>query len=393
MPYKHVLKPLLFKLDPEYVHDCMTAKGDFFGNHALTRAAIDALYNYRGPDISTTVDGIRYRTPFLLSAGFDYNGRLSRILPHIGLGGEEIGSVTSRPCAGNPRPRLARLPKSQSILVNKGLRNDGVEKIIERLKKSELKTDIGEGDVRARLARARGIFQQKNIRAPEPMSAGSETPISQSQASSFILGISIARTNDPLSVPVQAGIDDYAYTYRRLNEENVGDYYTLNISCPNAFGAEAFNEPALLRRLLTVIKLIPSKKPLYVKMPINIPWAQFDGLLKIIDEFGLNGLVIGNLNKDYGSLDFREEAPAVFKGGLSGKPCTHLSTDLIYKTRATYGKRFTVIGVGGVMSPETAREKFDAGADLVQLITGMIFEGPGLVKKLCAARAEAMLKA
>jgi dihydroorotate dehydrogenase len=349
MLYKHILKPIFFHFDPEYVHDQMTAKGVFFGKHALTRSLIGVAYDYNGPDISKTVDGIRYRTPFLLSAGFDYNGQLSQILPHIGLGGEEVGSVTARACEGNPKPRLTRLPKSKSILVNKGLRNDGVDKIIRRLK--ENKSDGGE------------------------------------DVNPFVVGISIARTNDAQSVPIEAGIADYVYSYKRLNEENVGDYYTLNISCPNAFGAEAFNQPELLRRLLIEIKKIPSKKPLYVKMPINIPWPQFESLLKIIDEFGLNGVVIGNLNKDYGSLDFRGEAPAVFQGGLSGKPCTHLSTDLIYKTRERFGKRFTVIGVGGVMSPETAMEKFNAGADLVQLITGMIFEGPGLIKKLCAAVA------
>ena len=346
MLYKRVLKPLLFKFDPETVHDRMTETGVLLGNHGLTRAVIDMMYGYHGQDISKVVDGVQYRTPFLLSAGFDYNGQLQRILPSIGLGGEEVGSVTARPCEGNPKPRLTRLPKSGSILVNKGLRNEGVDKIIERLKIEKLKD------------------------------------------SSFVVGVSIARTNDEKSVPIEAGIADYVYSFKRLNEENVGDYYTLNISCPNAFGAEAFNDPALLPKLLGAIKAIPCSKPIYVKMPINIPWQQFDALLKIIDAHGLTGVVIGNLNKDYDSLDVRSEAPAIYKGGLSGKPCTHPSTDLIGKTRDTYGSRFTIIGVGGVMSPATAMEKFNAGADLVQLITGMIFEGPGLIKKLCAGYAQ-----
>ncbi len=363
MLYKAVLKPIFFRFDPEYVHDQMTAKGVFFSNHALTRSLIGAAYDYHGQDIGKTVDGLRYRTPFLLSAGFDYNGQLPLILPHIGLGGEEVGSVTARACEGNPKPRLTRLPKSKSIIVNKGLRNEGVDKIIERLK-----------DYKAK--------KQPSVSA---LWASGEPKVVS--GTDFIVGISIARTNDDKSVPIEADIQDYLYSFKRLNEESVGDYYTLNISCPNAFGAEAFNQPQLLRRLLTAIKTVPSKKPLYVKMPINIPWPQFEALLKIIDEFGLNGVVIGNLNKDYSSLEFREEAPEVFKGGLSGKPCTHLSTDLIYKTRDAFGKRFTIIGVGGVLSPETAAEKFEAGADLVQLITGMIYEGPGLIKKLCRAFA------
>ena len=343
MVYKHILKPILFGFDPEAVHDFFISLGQLAGKYGVTRMIIATLYQYRGRDISKTVDGITYRTPFLLSAGFDYNGQLSRILPCIGLGGEEIGSVTARPCQGNPKPRLTRLPQSQSILVNKGLRNEGVDAIIERLK---MHAFLGE-------ARKR-----------------------------FVIGISIARTNDEQSVPIQVGIEDFLYSFKRLNEENIGDYYTINISCPNSFGGEAFTTPELLARLLSTLKTVPCSKPVYVKMPINIPWQRFYSLLKVIDAQGLHGIVIGNLNKDYASLDVRAEAPAMYKGGLSGKPCLHPSTDLIYKTRELYGKRFTIIGVGGVMSPKTMKEKFDAGADLVQVITGLIFEGPSLIKKL-----------
>ena len=337
--YKSVLKPILFRFDPESVHDFFTDAGEWLGSNVLGRALIRLIYGYKGPDISKTVDGITYKTPFLLAAGFDYNARLFRALPQIGLGGEEAGSVTAKPCEGNHKPRLTRLPKSKSILVNKGLRNSGVDAIIKHLKST-------------------------------PREAG------------FVLGISIARTNCKETADINAGIADYVYSFRRLNEEGVGDYYTINISCPNAFGGETFATPDLLPRLLTELKKIPCSKPVYIKMPINLPWPTFDALLKIIDMHGMNGVVIGNLNKDYDSLDVPSEAPAVFKGGLSGKPCTHLSTDLIYKTREMYGKRFTIIGVGGVMSPETAMEKFTAGADIIQLVSGLIFEGPGLVGRM-----------
>lgn len=347
MLYKRVLKPILFRFDPEAVHDFFTLVGQWAGKYSFSRGIVSAMYQYRGPDISKTVDGIKYRTPFLLSAGFDYNAQLTQILPCIGLGGEEAGSVTARASEGNPKPRLTRLPRSKSILVNKGLRNEGVDAVIRRLKNVALRKE-----------------------------------------NDFIVGISIARTNDQASVPIQAGIEDYVYSFKRLNEENVGDYYTINISCPNSFGGEAFTSPELLTRLLAALKAVPCTKPVYVKMPINIPWEQFDALLKVIDVNGLHGVVIGNLNKDYESLDVRREAPEAYKGGLSGKPCTHLSTDLIYKTREMYGSRFTIIGVGGVMSPETMKEKFDAGADLVQVITGLIFEGPGLIKKLGKAYGE-----
>ena len=345
MLYKSVLKPILFNFDPEDVHDFMTKMGQFLGNYSIGRKLTDIVYGYHGPDISKTVDGIKFKTPFLLSAGFDYNGHLSQILPCIGLGGEEIGSITAKPCEGNLRPRLTRLPRSQSIIVNKGLRNDGVDVLIKRLKPLLISTSDKPRD--------------------------------------FVIGISIAKTNCADTADTQGAIDDYLYSFKRLNEEGIGDYYTINISCPNAFGGETFTTPKLLEQLLTALDVIPCKKPVYVKMPINIPWEQFELLLNVIDSHGLQGVIIGNLNKDYNSLDFREEAPETYRGGLSGKPCANLSTSLIRKTRQKFGKRFTIIGVGGVMSPQLAREKFDAGADLIQLITGMIYEGPGLIRKLC----------
>ena len=354
--YKYILKPILFLVDPEVIHDIFISFGEFLGKFGMTRKLTTMFYGYRGgasragaADISKIVDGIKYRTPVLLSAGFDYNGRLTRILPSIGFGGEEIGSVTARPCAGNPKPRLTRLPKSGSIIVNKGLRNDGVDAIIARLK--------NEGARR----KAQGAKNEPD----------------------FVLGISIARTNDECSVDIQSGIDDYAYSFKRLNEEGIGDYYAINISCPNAFGGEAFTTPELLTRLLMKLVTIPCTKPVYVKMPINLPWDQFSGLLKIIDFYKLQGVIIGNLNKDYSSLGVRAEAPDEYAGGLSGVPCRQLSTDLIARTRKAYGKRFTIMGVGGIMTTDDAREKFAAGADLVQLITGMIFNGPGLVKEVC----------
>ncbi len=389
MLYTYLLKPIFFRFDPEKVHDFMTKTGIVLGNNALTRALVGLIYGYRGPDISKTVDGITYKTPFLLSAGFDYNGELSKILPCVSFGGEEVGSVTAKPCEGNPTPRLTRLPRSRSIMVNKGLRNDGVDAIIERLKRDRLSaegTDVlsKRPSERAQASENEARLQQK----PTPFAEEA-----RQYPRRFVVGVSIARTNCAESVPLQAGIDDYAYSFKRLNEEDVGDYYTINISCPNSFGGEAFTTPDLLNRLLTALSDIPCEKPIYVKMPINLPWDLFNSLLKVVDIHGLNGVIIGNLNKDYGSLAVRSEAPDSYAGGISGQPCRELSTDLIRRTREAYGSRFTIIGVGGVDSPEAAQEKFDAGADLVMLITGMIYRGPGLIKKLCKAYSRRISRA
>jgi len=344
--YQKALKPILFRMSPDTVHELFLALGEMAGRLAPKRWFFSLLYGYRGPDISKTVDGITYRTPVLLSAGFDADGRLTRILPSLAFGGEEIGSVTAEPCAGNPLPRMTRLIRNKSLVVYKGLRNKGVDALIARLRRTP--------------------------RVP-----------------GFVLGVSIARTNTPeASTNVEAGIRDYVESFQKLNAAGAGDYYTINISCPNSFTGETFTKPALLAQLLPRLREIPCEKPVYLKMPINIPWGQFAELLAIADKNEIQGVIIGNLNKNYGDLAYPEDAPGEFRGGLSGAPTFALSNELIKKTRAKYGTRFTIIGTGGIFTPEQAMQKFAAGADLIQLVSGMVFEGPGLMRKICERYAK-----
>lgn len=343
--YKKILKPILFKFDPEFVHDVFIDIGEILGKSSIGRKLISSIYRYKGPDISTTVDGLTFRYPVILAAGFDYNGRISSILDCMSFGGDEIGSVTARPCEGNPKPRLKRMIRSKSLVVYKGLKNDGADRIIDRLQ--SLKIQPG-----------------------------------------FIIGISIAKTNDARNVDTNSGIEDYFYTFKRMNEENVGDFYTINISCPNVHGGENFGEPARLNALMQKLFSVNTLKPVYAKMPINITWEKFNELLQVLDKFPIKGVVIGNLNKNYEDAQYREEAPTEYRGGLSGKPCFELSNDLIRKTKDTWGNRFTIIGCGGIFSASDAMKKLDCGADLLQLITGMIFEGPHLLKEICEAYYE-----
>lgn len=355
--YRRVARPLLFRLNPDFIHDVMLDLGEFSGNFSFLRAAIGLVYRYRGPDISKVVDGVRYELPVLLSAGFDADGRLTRVLRDVSFGGEEIGSTTAHACSGNPKPRMVRLVRNKSLIVNKGLRNHGVDALIARLKRTP--------------------------RVP-----------------GYVIGISIARTNLRAScIDVEAGIEDFVTSFRKLNEAGIGDYYTINISCPNTFDGEGFTEPKNLSLLLSRLKAIPCAKPVYLKMPINKTWEEFDELCRIADENGIRGLVIGNLNKDYKELKYHDEfakkaiknngsvyqpgVPQEYRGGLSGTPCFERSNDLIRKTREKYGSRFTIIGCGGILTPKQAMEKLDAGADLLMLISGMIFETPGLMRNIC----------
>jgi hypothetical protein len=137
MIYKHILKPILFKFNPESVHTFFVKMGILLGSNFFTRYIVSCIYGYHGKDISKKVDGLAYKTPVVLSAGFDYNGDLTQILPSLGFGGVEVGSVTARPCKGNQSPTLTRLPNSNAIIVNKGLKNDGVDVIINRLKRKK----------------------------------------------------------------------------------------------------------------------------------------------------------------------------------------------------------------------------------------------------------------
>lgn len=344
--YKNFLKPFFFLFDAEFIHNSIVTIGKILGSNFLGRKLTDLMLGYHGRDISKVVDGINYRTPVLLSAGFDYNANLGQILPFVGFGGEEIGSVTAKPTVGNEPPRLTRLKKNKSILVNKGLKNDGVEVIINRLKKIQKFND-------------------------------------------FVLGVSIAKTNEQSTGTIEGGINDYHHSLKRLVEENVGDYYTINISCPNAFSGETFGDsPELLDKLLSKLKEVKTSKPIYVKLPINKSWEETDSLVQIVLKYKMNGVVIGNLNKKREHLEFPDEVPEGRKGNLSGKPTFELSNKLIEAVHKKYGDRLTIIGVGGIFSPEDAMKKFELGADLVQLITGMIFEGPMLIKNISYKYAE-----
>ncbi len=337
--YTNMLKPMLFKFDPELVHDVFVNLGEKMGQTQLTRKLVQAIYGIPSDLKPKIVDGIAYKTPVMLAAGFDYNGRLASILQSVGFGGEEVGSVTARACPGNHPPRLKRLIKSKSIQVYKGLKNEGVDKIIERLKKGHIPKD-------------------------------------------FVLGVSIAKTNDEQCISQDAGIEDYFYSLKRLIQEDVGLFYTINISCPNAHGGEDFTHPARLSELLKKLNTLETKKPRYVKLPINLPFDEIKPLLDIIRSHHFQGVVIGNLNKDYSAIKDSSERPAAYRGGLSGAACRDLSNQLIAQTRTYFPDNFTIIGCGGILSPDDALEKFKLGADLLQLISGMIFTGPHLMQSI-----------
>lgn len=338
--YRRIGKPIFFKFDPELVHDRITLLGKLFGSNPLTRRLVRVLFNVDHPSLVQNVAGLHFRNPVGLSAGFDKNAQLINILPSVGFGHMEIGSVTQHPYEGNPKPRLYRLKKSRGLVVYYGLKNIGVKKIVDRIRKRK-----------------------------DP---------------SGIIGISVAKTNAPSTADLAGGIADYVACLEYLESNNVGDYYTINISCPNTFGGEPFTTAESLRPLLSAITKLKIKKSIFIKMPTNLPKQQFDQLLQLIVEYKVTGVVIGNLTKVRDSNLIKDQIPGHIKGGISGKPTEQLSNDLIAYTYRHYGQNLIIVGVGGIFSAEDAYRKIRLGATLVQLITGMIFVGPQLIGEINA---------
>jgi len=336
--YSKIIKPILFRFDAEKVHESFVKVGEFLGRGKIRRSMVSKIFNYKNKKLEQEYFGIKFRNPILLSAGFDYDARLTNIVGEIGFGGATIGSVTYGYYGGNERPRLGRLPKSKSLLVNKGLKSLGARKIIDNL-------------------------------------AGNKFGIP--------IGISIAKTNCIETCEEKRGIEDYIKNIKIWEESGIGSYYELNVSCPNAFGGEPFTSPDRLERLLEKIDKLKLKKPLFLKMPLDTGLSETDRLCKVAKKHNVQGLIFGNLTKKRENKYFdRKEIKNAGKGSFSGMPCRDLSDSLIKFCYEKYGKRFLIIGAGGVFSAEDAYRKIKLGASLIEMITGMVFNGPGVVGEI-----------
>ena len=338
--YKGILKPILFMFDPEDVHDHIIKIGNYLGKYKLTRKITSCLFNYNNSKLEQNILGITFRNPIGLAAGFDKNGELTQILGSVGFGFAEIGSITGEVCNGNPKPRLWRLKKSRSLAVNYGLKNDGAEILSKKL--LDRKFDI---------------------------------PI----------GINIAKTNSIETVDDKVGIEDYFKTYNLFSDQ--GSFVVINISCPNAYGGQPFTDENRLNLLLAKLSSIPKRKPVFIKISPDITKENLENIIELAYIYKLDGFICTNLTKNRKNKKILDkEVPQV--GGLSGKVVEDLSLQsikYIYKkisTEEKYKNKFIIIGLGGVFCASDVFEKIKAGASLVELITGMIYEGPELISEI-----------
>lgn len=335
--YQKVAKPLLFRQHPDDVHHNLVRTAKLVQKVPGIRR-LPRLWLHASPRLQQELLGMMFRNPVGLSAGFDKNIDMTVVMRNVGFGFMIGGSVTAEPCDGNPKPWFHRLPEAHSLLVHAGLPNQGVERIATRLE-----------------------------RYPAVFNAD------------FPIGISVAKTNSPVGATDETAIADYCASLRRLERGGLAPFYEINISCPNTYGGEPFTTPDRLERLLTAIDGLGIARPVTIKMPIDKPWDEFRQLLEVAVRHKVQAVTIGNLRKDRTNLQLGASLTDEMKGGLSGAPTRDISTELIKRTYREYGDRLIIIGVGGVFSAEDAYEKIRAGASLVALITGMIFEGPQVV--------------
>ena len=336
--YKYILAKVIFLFNSELIHNLMTLFGEILGKVFLLRKLIYILFNIKSPVLKQNIKGIFFENPIGLSAGFDYEARLTQILPSIGFGFGTIGTITNLPCEGNPKPRLARLLKSKSLMVNKGFRNKGINSIAYKLKNYSFQIPIG---------------------------------------------ISIGQTNTDVFSQSQA-VNDIISAFKKAENANLKTkYYELNISCPNLNSKVTFYDPKKLDELLKKLKKLSIKKPIFIKMPIDKSDNETLAMLNVIVTNKMDGVIFGNLQKNRKNKELNKKEIAKYPvGNFSGKPTFEDSNHLIELAYRKYKDKLIIIGCGGVFSAKDAYLKIKLGASLVQLITGLIFEGPTLAAQI-----------
>lgn len=338
--YQSILKPILFCFNAQTIHDSMTSLGAQLGKHKILRSATSRFFDFEHTSLKQTILGIDFKNPIGLSAGFDYRAQLTEILPSIGMGYGTVGTISNKPYEGNPKPMLGRLPKSKSLLVNKGFKNDGIDALIKQ-------------------------HQGKTFSIP--------------------IGLSLGKTNQKELMTQDEAVQDVVEVFQKAVNANLPfSYFELNISCPNLIGTVSFYPPDNLKQLLTALETIQIDKPVFIKMPITETDETTRSMLKVIEQSPfIKGVILGNLWKDRTSPIFdAEEIAKATKGNFSGKPNFNRSNELIQLAYKEFGHRFVIIGCGGVFNAEDAYKKIRLGASLVQMITGMIYQGPQVVGEI-----------
>ena len=339
MIYTHLLKPLLFRLPAERAHHLTVKLLEFATSIPGAPSVFRMLYEKKHAALRRQCFGLDFPNPVGLAAGFDKDGRYFLPMSHLGFGFIEIGTVTPRPQAGNPQPRLFRLPQDEGLINRMGFNNEGVDAMVERLKNN-----------------------------PTP---------------NLIIGGNIGKNKD---TPNEQATDDYLICFDKLFD--YVDYFVVNVSSPNTPNLRDLQEKEPLTRLLSTLQernqSRPNPKPLLLKIAPDLTDGQLDDILEIAEQTQLAGIIATNTTIQRDGLSTpSEEVEAIGNGGLSGVPLRERATEVIrYLANKSEGK-LPIIGVGGIRTGKDAVEKLRAGACLVQVYSGMVYAGPGLVREIC----------
>jgi len=330
-----LLKRIFFLFDPEKIHHVVFKLIRFNLSIPGIKGIWKKLYAVEDSRLQQDLFGLTFKNPVGLAAGFDKDAKLFNELGYCGFSFVEVGTVTPLPQEGNPKKRLFRLPKDEALINRMGFNNAGVDAMIEKLK--HRKTDI-------------------------------------------IIGGNIGKNK---LTPNEEAINDYLICFRKLFD--YVDYFVVNVSSPNTPNLRDLQdkEPLtkLLQRLMDENATQPKQKPVLLKIAPDLTNEQLDDIIEIVEKTKIDGVIATNTTIDRAGL----VTPGVAEiglGGLSGKPLTKRSTEVIRYLYDKSGKKLNIIGVGGIHSAADAREKIEAGAKLVQLYTGFIYEGPKLVKRI-----------
>ena len=335
--YKSLLKPLLFLKKPEAAHHLTFDLTKLTFNLPVVQSALKANFRLDDPLLEREVFGLKFKNPVGLAAGFDKDAKLIDEMAMLGFGFIEIGTLTPKPQEGNPQPRLFRLPQDEALINRMGFNNGGVLEAVERLKKR--KSDV-------------------------------------------IVGGNIGKNK---VTPNENAVDDYLYCLEALHP--YVDYFVVNVSSPNTPNLRDLQEKEPLKALLSAVKSANDKKekpkPILLKIAPDLTDGQLDDIIEIVLETEIDGVIATNTTSDRSALKTdKNQVEAIGAGGVSGKVLKNRSTEVIrYLNQKSIGA-FPIIGVGGIYSAEDAIEKLQAGASLVQVYSGMIYEGPSLIKRI-----------
>jgi len=331
--YKIFIRKILFLFQPETVHDLVISilKIPFLSK------ILQAIYNYQNPKLECHIAGLSFRNPVGLAAGFDKNAEIFEQLGDLGFGFIEIGTVTPKAQPGNSKPRIFRLPQDEALINRMGFNNDGIDSVLQRLKNSSSRVLIG-GNI------------GKNKLTP----------------------------NDKALL-------DYDAAFERLFD--YVDFFVINVSSPNTPHLRELQEREPLKNLLNHLRkkmlLREKTKPIFLKIAPDLDNHQLAEIAEVVLETGVDGVVATNTTLSRENLStMPSKVNAIGEGGLSGKPLKNRSTEIIRFLRSRLGDQIPIIGVGGIHSAEDALEKFQAGASLVEVYTGFIYEGPVLIKRI-----------